>query len=169
MSGQRSLSRVSRSRSPYRIYNRVPSADLALDGSLVAVAVACLYTRHNDGFVRQKALQRVLASELPWTIPFVLQLLGEYVIEICADILRYAQADLAQRPVMLRQLHSFAKANPDFIVLTQERATSYWACYYRGTHLYRDTYPGLVALRRCLAGPPKCTHLGMRGRVSADV
>jgi hypothetical protein len=138
---------------PYRIYNEVPAPDPAPTGSQVAVAIDCLYTRHHDGSVRQRALHRVLASDESWVIPFVLQLLGEYVIEICEDIDRFAQNDLPQRPAMRRELHSFAESNPDFIVLTQRRATSYWACYYRRPHLYRDTYPGLHALELMVDRP----------------
>ena len=131
---------------PYRIYNPVPPTDLAQGGSEAAVAIDCLYTRHHDGFVRQRALQRILASDETWTIPFVVQLLGEYVIEICEDIRHYAETDLPQRPEMIQELQSFAANNPGFIVLTRQRATSYWQSYYRRPHLYRDTYPGLLAL-----------------------
>lgn len=135
---------------PYRIYNDVPSIDLSPEDSHVRVAIDCLYTRHHDGFVRQAALRRVLDAQNPWTVPFVLQLLGEYVIEICEDIERFAETELPSRPVQAREVRSFAEENPDFIVLTQQRAISYWECYYRGPHLYRDAYPGLRALRLML-------------------
>jgi len=138
---------------PDRIYNPVPPADLAPKGSLVALAVDCLYTRHHDGFVRQRAIRRVLAFEEPWTVPFVIQLLGEYVIEICEDIRHYAETDLPRRPHMVREFQSFAANNPDFIMLTRQRATSYWECYYRGPHLDRDTYPGLLALKLLVPRP----------------
>lgn len=138
---------------PYRIYNALPTRDLAPEDSQISTAIDCLYTRHNDGFVRQAALRRVLPSEHPWTLPFVLQLLGEYVIEICEDIRRFAEIELALRPALAREVRSFADENPDFIVLTRRRATSYWACYFRGPHLYRNTYPGLHALELMLDGP----------------
>ena len=135
---------------PYRIYNPVPPTDLVQRGSQAGAAIACLYTRHHDGFVRQRALQHVMACDETWIIPFVVQLLGEYVIEICEDIRRYAETDLPRRPEMIRVLNSFASDNPDFIVLTQQRATSYWDAYYRRPHLCRDTYPGLLALKMLL-------------------
>ncbi|WP_310530056.1 hypothetical protein [Nocardioides sp.] len=139
---------------PHRIYNPVPAPDLVERGSEAGVAIDCLYTRHSDGFVRQTALRRVLAStDHPWTVPFVLQLLGEYVIEICDDIELFAETQLATRPGWATQFRSFADENPDFIVLTRQRATSYWECYYRGPHLYRVTYPGLRALALLVDGP----------------
>jgi hypothetical protein len=137
---------------PYRIYNELPVTDLAPEGSQVAVAIDCLYTRHHDGYVRQRALRRLLTSEDLWTVPFVLQLLGEYVIEICEDIDRFAHGDLLRRPAMIRGFHSFAENNHDFITLTRQRATSYWECYYRRAHLYQATYPGLRALRSMVGG-----------------
>ena len=153
VSGARSRSTVSRLAIPYRIYNAVPANDLAPDPQ-VSAAIDCLYTRHNDGFVRQAALRRVLAAEHPWTVPFVLQLLGEYVIEICEDIQLFAETELrSTRPAWAGEVRWFAGENPDFIVLTRQRATSYWKCYYQGPHLYRDAYPGLQALDLMLAGP----------------
>jgi hypothetical protein len=97
---------------PYRIYNPLPSIDLAQEGSQVAVAIACLYTRHNDGFVRQMALRRVLGSNEPWTVPFVLQLLGEYVIEICEDISRFAETDLPHSPDLVRAVRRSWRTTP---------------------------------------------------------
>ena len=42
----------------------------------------CLLTRHTDGFVRERHLARILNSKNVWVPPFVVQLVGEYVIEI---------------------------------------------------------------------------------------
>jgi hypothetical protein len=138
---------------PYRIYNDVPAIDPGRQGSGVQVAIDCLYTRHHDGFVRQAALRRVLAAEYAWTIPYVVQLLGEYVVEICEDIERFAESELPARPVLASEVRSFADENPEFIGLTQQRSISYWECYQRGPHLYRDTYPGIRALRLMLDEP----------------
>lgn len=140
---------------PRRIYNSTPATELVQEDSEARLAIDCLYTRHHDGFVRQSALRRVLASaEHPWTVPFVLQLLGEYVIEICDDIERFAETQLTIRRGWAQQVRSFADENPEFIVLTRQRATSYWQCYYRGPHLCRGTYPGLRALTLLVDGPP---------------
>jgi hypothetical protein len=46
----------------------------------------CLGTRHHDGFVRQECVSRLLERHhgwaIPcWAIPYIVQLLGEYVME----------------------------------------------------------------------------------------
>lgn len=106
------------------------------------VIAACLYTRHHDGYVRHDALRAVLPSAEPWVAPFVVQLLGEYVLEIVLDIAEFVHTGVYAK---------FVSANPAFIELTTQRATSYWAEYHRGRYPSRDAYPALAALR-ALAG-----------------
>ena len=77
---------------------------------------------------------------------FILGLLGEYVIEICYDIERFARSDLPAHTALRQHLSAFLADNPCFAELTRQRAISYWACYYRDQHPSQDTYPALVAL-----------------------
>ena len=44
--------------------------------------IACMLTRHHNGYVREKNLEKLIVSDQYWTIPCVIQLLGEYVIEL---------------------------------------------------------------------------------------
>ena len=142
-----------RVRIPQRIYHPVPPKRLAPEGSKAGLAIDCLYTRHNDGFIRQAALRRVLtAAGHPWTVPFVVQLLGEYVLEICEDISEFAKTELSAHPSLADLFHSFAEENPEFVVLTQQRATSYWDRYHRYRHPSPSTYPGLRALTLMVGG-----------------
>jgi hypothetical protein len=76
------------------------------------------------------------------------QLLGEYVIQICADIEKFTQTALSAGPVMQANLSAFLRRNPCFAELTRQRAISYWSCYHRTLHASRDTYPALIALKR---------------------
>jgi hypothetical protein len=71
-----------------------------------ALVVRCIYTRHHDGFVRRRHLERLLEAEVEWTGPFVFQLLGEYVVEILL-VLR-ARQDVLQKESFVR----FAGDNP---------------------------------------------------------
>ncbi|WP_053227422.1 hypothetical protein [Solirubrobacter soli] len=99
----------------------------------------CIYSRHGDGYVRERSIARVLDATEPWVIPYVLQLLGEYVVEICLMI-------LARAPLTSLDYRAFAQANRDFIDLTEQRATSYWGAYYRCQYAQRCDFPALVAL-----------------------
>lgn len=46
----------------------------------------CIFSRHSDGFIREKCLKEIILSRNIWIIPFVIELLGEYVIEIIIQI-----------------------------------------------------------------------------------
>ncbi|MDR3081774.1 MAG: hypothetical protein LBV60_12755, partial [Streptomyces sp.] len=68
---------------PSRIYNEEPEAGLerSLTGTQRLI-LHCLYSRHSDGRVRQRRLEQLVSSSEPWVVPFVVQLAGEYVLEI---------------------------------------------------------------------------------------
>jgi len=111
---------------PSRIYFPEPAQEFLSELSKQQrIILACLYTRHHDGFVREKWLQQIVNVEEQWTVPFVLQLAGEYVIEIIK--LLCENADSFKR----EQYSKFIKANPAFSLLTSRRILSYWACYFR--------------------------------------
>jgi hypothetical protein len=68
---------------PYRLYNDEPGDDARNQLSPTQqTMLRCLYTRHHDGLVRQRHLEQVIGVWEPWVIPFVVQLVGEYVVEI---------------------------------------------------------------------------------------
>jgi hypothetical protein len=132
---------------PARVYNPEPSS-LTVAGLSHAetVVIAAIYSRHHDGFVRQRQLAMLLGSDEPWTAPFIVQLLGEYVIEISRDIERFARTAFLARPAMQEGMSAFFRENRCFAALTRQRAISYWSCYYRSLHATKDTYPALAAL-----------------------
>jgi len=132
---------------PGRIYNREPppSAFAALSDNQATI-LHCLYTRHHDGFVRQRHAQEVLASDLPWTTPFVVQLVGEYVLEIIVAIAA-ALRDLDTPGSTLRKRYGrFLAANPAFMELTSQRVISYWNAYYRFDYPRIYDYPAAALL-----------------------
>lgn len=97
---------------------------------------SCLLTRHHDGHIRQRQLERILSVSEPWVVPFVIQLTGEYVIEI----LNTCEAHL---PALNPGLYgTFIRDNPRYFQMTQDRMISYWDCYYRGQYKYRSDYVG---------------------------
>jgi len=128
---------------PYRIYNPEPSAGLIAGLShLEELVAAGIYSRHHDGFVRQRWLGRLLNADEPWVAPFIIQLLGEYVIEICRDIERFARSEPPAHPALRQHLSAFLNDNRCFAELTRQRAVTYCRYYQCG----QDTYPALVAL-----------------------
>lgn len=100
----------------------------------------CYFTRHHDGFVREKYLKKIIKLNNDWMIPFVIKLLGEYVIEILDVIYQ----DLENIDVRLYK--EFIEKNIDFYELTTQRVVSYWNCYYRWRYKYRKDYVGFKIL-----------------------
>ncbi len=94
-------------------------------GSKAKLVRACLLSRHHDGFVREAQLDRLLEATTDWSLPYVVQLTGEYVVEIHEKIL--AQIEAIPRALV----DEFAAANPKFIAKTKQRVISYWFCYHR--------------------------------------
>jgi hypothetical protein len=101
----------------------------------------CLYTRHHDGRVRERHARLIVENLSPWVVPFVVHLVGEYVLEIVLAIderlTDIATANSAQQ----RAYGAFAAANPRFLVLTRARVVSYWDCYYRRQFPLLVDYP----------------------------
>ncbi|MFS2217150.1 hypothetical protein ACCD08_21820 [Telluria sp. Tellsp104] len=127
---------------PYRLYYDPARLRRALDDAQGAERriVACLGTRHVDGHVRQACLAQILDSDEPWLMPYIVQLAGEYVIEIVEDVARWIGTRDAST------LASFARANPAWLATLGRRVTSYWNCYHRRAFPDRADYPGTRVL-----------------------
>ena len=85
-----------------------------------------------------------------WVPPFVIRLIGEYVIEILADI-RAGLSDLEAHGTAHRtQYATFVAADPNFMALISARVISYWNCYYRFDYPSFADYPGfqLISILR---------------------
>jgi hypothetical protein len=91
-------------------------------------------TRHHDGFVRQKHLERIIRSENIWMPPFVIRLVGEYIVEI----LDATDQNLSNLDISIYE--QFAWWNPELIALTEQRVISYWNEYYRPRDGRRISY-----------------------------
>jgi hypothetical protein len=129
---------------PYRLYN--PELPSTLSDRLSATQTKilhCLYTRHHDGHVRQRHLNQIIHDTDPWIVPFVVQLIGEYVLEIVTAI-RRELTDVDHPGAPHHQAYGrFIAANPDFLFLTSQHVASYWDCYYRNRYPHRY-YPGRI-------------------------
>lgn len=103
-------------------------------------ASRCLITRATDGRLRQQAVRSIISDQSAWVAPFVVMLLGEYVIEIVEDV-RDAL------PVLDQSVYAnLVRENRQTIQRLRARATSYWDAYYRQQYSQRTDYPGLQVL-----------------------
>jgi hypothetical protein len=123
---------------PSRIYCDPPGLEAMRFTRLESEILDCLLTRHQDGFVRQKHLARIIRSQNAWVPCFVFPLVGEYVIEI----LRVIQENLTYLETSIYA--DFVRANPELLQLTEQRVVSYWHCYYRS--IKKEGYPGFLIL-----------------------
>jgi hypothetical protein len=108
-----------------------------------------LQTRSNNGFERQRAARDLLTDLQPWAAPFIVALIGEYVVEILEDI------SAAMTPEVERTLGAFITHNAAFWNTTKCRVTSYWNVYYRSNRSSecrrawrRDAYVGFDLVNR---------------------
>lgn len=122
---------------PYRIYYQETNlAGSENRSSLQNEIIYCLFTRHHNGYVREKCLCEIVSLEHDWIPPYVLQLLGEYVIEIL-DVIE------ENLPKLNTDLYrAFLVSNRVFYEKTRQRMISYWDCYYRRRYPDRNEYTG---------------------------
>ncbi len=127
---------------PYRVYYAASDLRAAIEGSGgdTRTLALCLGTRHWDGYVREECLHKLVADSRPWAAPFIVQLLGEYVVEIAQAILAALQQGYVDG------LAEFARDNPSFMATTKRRTISYWDCYYRRDFPSLQDYPAHAAL-----------------------
>lgn len=113
---------------PERIYFSEPAS-----GNLTIIQtyiLDCIFTRHDDGFIRQKHLRNLLFCTEYWIIPFCFRLLGEYVKDILSDIKIQIENNI-------ENYLNFISENRVFYNRTKSQMISYWDCYYR------EEYPNL--------------------------
>jgi hypothetical protein len=110
--------------------------------------LGCMYTRHHHGYVRQRWAREIVAVEESFVVPFVVQMLGEYVVEIITDLCqRLPQLEDPTSDTAYRY-GRFLDDNPGYFFLTRQRVASYWDCYHRRRYLHPAHYPGHVLLAR---------------------
>jgi hypothetical protein len=126
---------------PYRVYydkqQLLTCMNSAGETSLIAL---CLGTRHYDGLMREQCVRRILAVDEKWTAPFVVQLLGEYVVEVTQPI-HERFLDGVERKYL-----DFFRENAKYCEYLECRAISYWNEFYRRRFPKYKDYPAFKAL-----------------------
>ncbi len=127
---------------PLRIYCSEGALDSAIAASTgdARTLALCFGTRHCYGQVREACVRQLLPMDRPWVVPFVVQMLGEYVVEIVQAI----AVDLSETDPV--RFANFVSENAPFMATTRRRATSYWACYYRNRFSSLRDFPSIVCL-----------------------
>lgn len=89
--------------------------------------VWCYYLRHNNGYIRQKYLIKILQSGTIFEheIPYIVSEIGSYVYEIIKDI--YCHFGL----LVESGLEKFITNNEKYAKKTWGRIASYWGEYYQ--------------------------------------
>lgn len=129
---------------PVRIPARLHFATEALTlepGTSAWLMARALQSRSNDGYQRQRAARDLLANLRPWTAPFIMALLGEYIVEILVDI----EAGLTPESAAI--LAACIRENPAYWDLIKRRIMSYWHVYHRLAYS-RTGYPGFRMIVR---------------------
>ncbi len=110
---------------PSRVYFNEPNAENEkLLSDLQKSILNCIYLRHHNGFIRQRRLEKLLDEKEYFVVPFVFQLLGEYVIEILEILQMHVNSNI-------ENYVSFINENQKYWKLTESRMISYWNEYYR--------------------------------------
>lgn len=122
---------------PYRIY-----FDENIDVSNESLTVVqknilnCIGLRHLDGRVRERYLKRIGSNYTGFEVPYIFQLLGEYVLEIIEIVNTIIVND------RINDYLDFVIENPKYFKQTESRMISYWNCYYRRQYWKLKNYPG---------------------------
>ena len=131
---------------PARQYHEAMDAPARsrLTSTQVGVA-ACIYSRHHDGRERQAWLPTLLTFDDPCASPFIVQLLGEYVLEIVSEV-ESTLRSMSPAASIFGRLTAFVQTNAPFVALTRDRARSYWWEYHTYPHATFADYPAARAL-----------------------
>ena len=114
---------------PYRFYNTELLEDVVKElTETEQIILHCIYSRNCNGFTRQKHIASIfLLDEIPkWTLPYIIKLCDEYVMEII-EIINDNISKISNDKIA-----EFVNENKRFIALGYARMGSYWGCYYKG-------------------------------------
>jgi len=128
---------------PYRLYFNEPNPEL--EKSLTDKQkdiLNCIYLRHHNGYLREKRLNLISDSSEKWSVPFIVQLIGEYVYELLPII------DKKINENTLDYYAEFRDENPKYWQQTESRMVSYWNEYYRYKFPKLKEYLGFEIVNR---------------------
>jgi hypothetical protein len=128
---------------PYRFYFDEPNPELekALTDKQKDI-LNCIYLRHHNGYLREKRLNLLSKNSEKWMIPFIVQLIGEYIYELLPII------DKKINENTLNLYNEFKDENPKYWQQIESRVISYWNVYYRHKSPKLNEYLGFKIIER---------------------
>lgn len=112
-------------RIPYRVhFKKLPFWKLWNLSNIQKIMIWCIFSRHHDGYIREEMLRKLIWINLDFTIPYILQPLNEYVIELLPIVNTLINND------NLESYHKFYKENQSYFKKMESRIMSYWEVYY---------------------------------------
>ncbi|AEA45736.1 hypothetical protein [Fluviicola taffensis] len=114
---------------PARVYFNNPNETTGNNLTIKQQTILnCIYLKHHNGFVRQQRLEKLIDNTFDYfVIPYIFQLLGEYVMEIL---------EVADKHINDKTIDNYLKffhENPKYRQQIESRMISYWDAYYRRT------------------------------------
>ena len=109
--------------------------------------IGCIYSRHHDGYLRHTWANELVKRPHRWVVPYLLQLAGEYVVEIVEDLIDGLDYLADPTSDASQDVGRVIAENPAYVQLTAARAASYWDCYYRSRYRQWPQYPGARMLK----------------------
>lgn len=107
----------------------------------------CIYTRHHNGYVREKHVKSLLIEypdELPeWVCPFLLSISGEYIMEILELLYKKLY------PRENKTIQAMCLMNSQQFLYIHDRMISYWNEFYRGRCPQYKQYIGRKLFKDC--------------------
>jgi hypothetical protein len=121
---------------PGRVYFAdIPDCDLNPLNEEEKMILHCIYTRHCDGYVREKHLEALLRSDYEeWSIPYIVKVCDEYVVEL----LELTYSTLKDKDN--QKIKQFCADNEEALHKNYDRMMSYWGEYYQSGNY--KTYVG---------------------------
>ena len=108
---------------PYRIYFDEPKDIIELNSNQ-EIILNCLYSRHHNGFIRQKCIEKLLENKNYWITPFFVQLFGEYIYKMMEIFNVYLNKNMDN-------CIKFFSENNNYWKKIESKVSSYWDAYYR--------------------------------------
>lgn len=130
---------------PYRMYfKEIDPKNLDAFSDVQKEILYCIYTRHNNGYIREKYVKALFDLDFhKWSIPFIVKLADEYVVEIL-EVIYDACKDRDNDDIK-----QFCKENASAIQKGYTRMISYWNEYYRDREFHFHNYIGRKLFREC--------------------